>query len=34
MIPSEMSFGGFNANAFKDAQVAYYQCKTLPAAAR
>jgi hypothetical protein len=34
MVPSEMSFGGFNANAFKDAQVAYYQCASLPAAAR
>jgi hypothetical protein len=34
IIPSEMRFGGFNANAFKDAQVAYYQCASLPAAAR
>jgi hypothetical protein len=32
MVPSEMRFGGFNANAFKDAQVAYYQCGSLPAA--
>src|SRR3954451_7044846 len=32
MVPSEMRFGGFNANAFKDAQVASYQCGSLPAA--
>lgn len=30
IAPSEMSFGGFNVNAFKDAQVAYYRCAGLP----
>ena len=30
ILPSEMSFGGFNVNAFKDAQVAYYRCANLP----
>jgi hypothetical protein len=28
--PSEMSIGGFNINAFRDAQVAYYKCGNLP----
>jgi hypothetical protein len=32
MPPSETSIGGFNVNAFKDAQVAYYKCASLPAA--
>lgn len=32
MVPSEASIGGFNVNAFKDAQVAYYKCSNLPAA--
>ena len=31
MIPSETSIMGFNINAFKDAQVAYYKCTALPA---
>lgn len=30
VIPSETSIGGFNVNAFKDAQVAYYKCSSLP----
>ena len=29
--PSEASIGGFNVNAFKDAQVVYYKCASLPA---
>jgi hypothetical protein len=33
MVPSQASIGGFNVNAFKDAQVAYYKCSNLPAAA-
>ena len=28
--PSEASVGGFNVNAFKDAQVSYYKCANLP----
>jgi hypothetical protein len=32
MTPSEKSIGGFNMNAFADAQVAYYKCANLPAA--
>jgi hypothetical protein len=31
MTPSEMSVGIVNVNAFKDAQVAYYRCASLPA---
>jgi hypothetical protein len=31
MPPSETSIGGFNVNAFKDAQVVYYKCASLPA---
>lgn len=31
MPPSDTSIGGFNINAFKDAQVAYYKCVSLPA---
>lgn len=31
IIPSETSIGGFNVNAFKDAEVAYYKCTSLPA---
>jgi hypothetical protein len=31
MVPSTASIGGFNVNAFKDAQVAYYKCSNLPA---
>jgi hypothetical protein len=31
MAPSEKSIGGFNLNAFSDAQVAYYKCASLPA---
>ena len=31
IIPSETSIMGFNINAFKDAQVAYYKCTALPA---
>ena len=30
MTPSEASIGGFNVNAFKDAQVSYYKCANLP----
>jgi len=33
MAPAEASVGGFNVNAFKDAQVAYYACSNLPPAA-
>lgn len=32
IIPAETSVMGFNVNAFKDAQVAYYRCANLPAA--
>lgn len=32
MVPGQASVGGFNVNAFKDAQVAYYKCASLPAA--
>lgn len=32
IIPGETSVMGFNVNAFKDAQVAYYKCASLPAA--
>lgn len=31
MAPSEKSIGGFNVNAFDDAQVAYFKCSSLPA---
>jgi hypothetical protein len=31
MPPSDTSIGGININAFKDAQVAYYKCTSLPA---
>ena len=34
IAPGEASIGGFNVNAFKDAQVAYYKCTSLPAASR
>lgn len=30
IIPSDTSVMGFNVNAFKDAQVAYYKCSSLP----
>lgn len=30
MPPSETSIGGFNINAFKDAQAVYYKCAALP----
>ena len=30
MVPGEARIGGFNVNAFKDAQVAYYKCASLP----
>ena len=30
MPPSEKSIGGFNINAFSDAQVAYFKCSNLP----
>jgi hypothetical protein len=33
ITPSETTVGGFNVNAFKDAQVAYYKCANLPASA-
>lgn len=32
IIPGETSVMGFNVNAFKDAQVAYYKCANLPPA--
>ena len=31
MPPSDTSIGGVNINTFKDAQVAYYKCASLPA---
>jgi hypothetical protein len=31
MVPGQASIGGFNVNAFSDAQVAYYKCSSLPA---
>ena len=31
IIPSETGVMGFNVNAFKDAEVAYYKCSNLPA---
>jgi hypothetical protein len=31
MPPSDTSIGGVNINAFKDAQVVYYKCASLPA---
>ena len=34
MPPSETSIGGFNINAFKGAQAAYYKCAALPAASK
>ena len=33
MTPSEAKVGGFNVNAFKDAQAAYYKCANLPPSA-
>jgi hypothetical protein len=33
VAPSEATVGGFNVNAFKDAQVTYYNCANLPASA-
>jgi hypothetical protein len=30
MPPSDTSIGGVNINTFKDAQVAYYKCASLP----
>jgi hypothetical protein len=30
MPPSDTSIGGVNINAFKDAQVVYYKCASLP----
>jgi hypothetical protein len=30
MSPSEKSIGGFNVNAFSDAQVVYFKCSNLP----
>jgi hypothetical protein len=32
IVPSESKLGGFNMNAFKDAQVAYYKCASPPLA--
>lgn len=32
MVPGEASVMGFNVNAFRDAQVAYYRCDNLPPA--
>ncbi|MGH8178455.1 MAG: hypothetical protein ACREV5_19535 [Steroidobacter sp.] len=32
IAPSEKSIGGFNLNAWSDAEVAYYKCASLPAA--
>lgn len=31
MAPAKISIGNLNVNAFSDAQVAYYQCGSLPA---
>ena len=31
MPPSDTSIGGVNINTFKDAQVVYYKCASLPA---
>lgn len=31
IAPSETSIMGFNVNAFRDAEVAYYRCNNLPA---
>src|SRR5258708_21256172 len=33
MAPAQMGIGSVNLNAFSDAQVAYYKCNNLPAAA-
>jgi hypothetical protein len=33
IAPAEKSIGGFNINAWASAEVAYYQCASLPAAA-
>jgi hypothetical protein len=33
IAPAEKSIGGFNLNAWSDAEVAYYKCAKLPAAA-
>jgi hypothetical protein len=30
MTPAETSVMGFNVNAFKDAEVAFYRCAKLP----
>jgi len=30
MVPGQAVVGSFNVNAFKDAQVAYYKCASLP----
>lgn len=30
MLPSEKSIGGFDINAFSDAQAAYFKCSNLP----
>jgi hypothetical protein len=30
VTPGEAKVGGFNVNAFKDAQAAYYKCANLP----
>jgi hypothetical protein len=32
MAPAEKSIGGFNVNAWSDAEVAYYKCASLPPA--
>lgn len=34
MLPSEKSIGGFNVNAFSDAQVTYFNCSNLPSSPR
>ena len=34
MVPADMSIGAINVNAFKNAQVGYYRCASLPAPAR
>jgi hypothetical protein len=31
LAPGEASIGGVNVNAFKDAQIVYYKCASLPA---
>ena len=34
LLPSEKTIGGFNLNAFSDAQVTYFNCSNLPSSPR